>query len=125
MPQIGAPGLGQPARQVERRLPAELHDHALRLLGLDDVQHVLERQRLEVQPVGGVVVGADRLRVAVDHDRLVAQVAQREAGMDAAVVELDALADAVRPAAQDDRPCGRSVGAASSLGLVGASTDRA
>src|SRR6478609_8937192 len=45
--------------------------------------------------VGGVVVGGDRLRVAVDHHGLVAGVAQREGGVDAGVVELDALADAV------------------------------
>ena len=67
----------------------------------DDLQHVLERQRLEVQPVGGVVVGGDGLRVAVDHDGLEAVIAQRHRGVHAAVVELDALPDAVadrRPA---------------------------
>ena len=58
--------------------------------------HVLERQRLEVQPIGGVVVGRDRLRVAVDHHRLEAFLAEREGGVTAAVVELDALADPVR-----------------------------
>ena len=65
-------------------------------------EHVFERQRLEVQPVDGVVVGRDRLRVAVDHDRLEPLFAQREGGVTAAVVELDALADAVRAAAEDD-----------------------
>ena len=69
---------------------------------LDDVEHVLERQRLEVEPVGRVVVGGDRLRVAVDHDRFHAELAQRERGVDAAVVELDPLADAVGARAQDD-----------------------
>ena len=68
---------------------------------VDDLEHVLERQRLEVQPVRGVVVGGDGLRVAVDHDGLEAVLAQRERRVHAAVVELDALADAVRPAAQD------------------------
>ena len=43
------------------------------LLGVDDLEHVLERERLEVQPVGGVVVGRHRLRVAVDHDGLEAR----------------------------------------------------
>ena len=37
------------------------------------------RQRLEIEPVGGVVVGRHRLRIAVDHDGLVAGLAQREA----------------------------------------------
>ncbi len=40
-------------------------------------EHVLERQRLEVQAVGGVVVGGDRLGVAVDHHRVAAGRAHR------------------------------------------------
>ena len=45
--------------QVQRRLAAELHDHAVRLHPVADVQHVFGRQRLEEQMVAGVVVGAD------------------------------------------------------------------
>ncbi len=71
-------------------------------LGGDDLEHVLGGQRLEIQPVGGVVVGRHRLRIAVDHDGLEAGVVQREAGMAAAIVELDALADPVRAAAEND-----------------------
>ena len=37
-------------------------------------QHVLQGQRLEIELIGGVVVGGNRLRVAVDDDRLKAQV---------------------------------------------------
>ena len=74
----------------------------LRALGVDDLEHVLGGERLEIEPVGGVVVGRHRLRIAVDHDGLVADSLQREGGMAAAIVELDALADAVRPAAEDD-----------------------
>ena len=81
-------------------------------LGVDDLEHVLEGERLEVEPVGGVVVGGDRLGVAVDHDGLEAGVAQREGGVHAGVVELDALADPVRPGAEDDT-VGRSRGATS------------
>ena len=82
--------------QLERRLPAELHDHAAGPLALHDVHHVLEGERLEVEPVGRVVVGGDRLRVAVDHDGFHAGLAQGEGGVDARIVELDPLADAVR-----------------------------
>ena len=71
------------------------------VLALVDVQHVLERERLEVEAVAGVVVGGDGLGIRVDHDGLEAQFAQREAGMDAAVVELNALPDAVGAAAED------------------------
>ena len=97
-------GIGQRPGQVQRRLPAELHDHAVGLHPVADVQHVLGRQRLEEQQVAGVVVGADGLGIRVDHDRLDAQLAQGEAGMAAAVVELDSLADAVGSAAEDDHP---------------------
>ena len=72
-----------------------------RLLALDDLEHVLERERLEVQLVRHVEVGRDRFRIRVDHDRLVSLLAQRDHGAHAAVVELDALPDAIRPAAED------------------------
>ncbi len=87
-------------RELQRRLPAVLHDHAERLLLRDDLEHVLERDRLEVQPVARVVVGRDGLGIAVDHDGLVAVVRQRHRGVHAAVVELDALPDPVRAAAE-------------------------
>ena len=90
------------ARELQRRLPAVLYDHADGLFLVDDLQHVLQRQRLEVQPVAGVVVGGDGLGVAVDHDGLEPVLAQCERRMHAAVVEFDALPDAVRPAAQHD-----------------------
>ena len=89
------------AGQLERRLPAERHDHPVRPLGGEHVEHVLLRQRLEVQPVGRVVVGRHRLGIAVDHHRLEAGLAQRERRVHAAVVELDALADAVRTGTED------------------------
>ncbi len=89
------------AREVERRLPAELHDHPLGLLALDHVKHVLERDRLEIESIGGVVVGRDRLRIAIQQYRLDARVLDREGGVARAVVELDPLADADGTAAQD------------------------
>ena len=98
----GHAGVAQGPGQIERRLPAKLHDHAVRLDAIANVQHVLGRQRLEKQQVGRVVIGRDGLRVRVDHDRLDAQFAQGEAGVAAAIVELDSLADAVRAAAEDD-----------------------
>ena len=88
-------------RQIQRRLPAKLHDHALRLLALHDRQHVFQRQRLEVQPVRRVVVGRHRLRIAIHHDRFVAVFAQRKRRVAAAIVELNSLRDAIRPAAQN------------------------
>ena len=71
----------QLGRELQRRLPAKLDDHAeqlaLRLLALDDFEHVLGGQRLEIEPVGRVGVGRDRLRVAIDHDGLEAPAPSR------------------------------------------------
>src|SRR5690606_14937375 len=87
--------------QFERRLPAVLHDHALRLFLVDDLQHILERERLEVQAIRRIVVGRDRFRIAIHHDRLEARFAQRQRRMHAAVVELDPLTDSIGAAAED------------------------
>ena len=97
-------GGGQRPGQIQRRLPAELHNHAVRLHTITDVQHVFGRQRLEEQQVARVVVRTDRFRIRVDHDRLDAEFAQRETGVAAAVVELDALPDPIRPAAENHDP---------------------
>src|SRR3546814_2063881 len=52
----------------------------------DLLDHVLGGQRLEIQPVRGVVVGRHGLRVAVDHDGLEAGLRERVGGMHAAIV---------------------------------------
>src|SRR5581483_1563897 len=95
-------GLFDRVRQLERRLPAELDDDALGLLALADREHRLRVERLEVQAVRRVVVRRDRLRVAVHHHGLVAELTEGRDGVHAAVVELDALPDPVRPRAEDD-----------------------
>ena len=106
VPRIGTPASRKHVGELQRRLAAELHDHAgqrafFLLLG-HDLQHVFGGERLEIEPVGGVVIGRDGFGIAVDHDGLIALRRQREGGMAAAIVELDALADAVGAAAQDD-----------------------
>ncbi len=108
----------QRTADLQRGLPAILHNHALGLLDTDDFQHVFQGYRLEVQAVGRVVVGGDGFRVAVDHDGLVAVFAHRQRGVHTAVVELDALSDTVGAATQDhDFVAARRVGLA--LFLVG------
>ena len=69
---------------------------------LEHGQHSLFVERLEIEPVGGVVVGRDSLRIAVDHHGLEALSAETLGGVDAAVVELDPLPNPVRATAQDD-----------------------
>src|SRR5208337_2487270 len=87
--------------QIERGLTAELDDYPLGLDPLADVEHVLDRERLEEQAVRGVVVGADGLGVGVDHHHLEAVGLECEGGLAAAVVELDALANPVRTSTQN------------------------
>ncbi len=94
-PEYRNAGFLQPGRQLQRGLATELDYHALGLLDLTDPEDVLERQWLEVQAIGGVVVGRDGLRIAVDHHRIATRLAHRLRGVHAAVVELDPLADAV------------------------------
>ena len=92
----------QCAGKLERSLAAILHDDADGLLNVHDLEHILEGNRLEVEAIRGVVIGRDCFRIAVDHDGLEAVLAQRQRCMHAAVVELDALPDAVRAAAEHD-----------------------
>ena len=82
-------------------MSAELHDRAFRLLLVVNTQNIFDGERLEVQLVRSVVVGRDGLRITVDHDGLIAFISKCERGVDTAVVELDALADAVGAAAEN------------------------
>src|SRR5262249_55934634 len=85
----------------ERGLAAELDDDAIGLFGIADVEHVLEGERLEIEAIAGVVIGGDGFGIAVHHDRFDAKLLEREGGVAAAVIELDALADAVGAAAEN------------------------
>src|SRR5713226_10398594 len=88
-------------RKLQWGLTPELDDRSHRLFALGHLQDVLDRQWLEIEAIGSVVVGGNGLRVAVDHHRFVACPTQRKRGMDAAVVELDSLADANRTAPEN------------------------
>ena len=88
--------------QIQRSLPAELDDDALGLFLLHNVHDVLKGQRLKVEPVRGVIVRGHGFRVGIDHDGHDSGVAQGKGGVAAAVVKLDALTDAVGPAAKNE-----------------------
>ena len=87
--------------QIKRRLPAKLHNHPDWFLLFVDVQYVLERQRLKIKFVRSLVIGRDGLRIGVNHDRLISQLLEGKRSMDAAIIELDALANAIRTAAEN------------------------
>ena len=84
-------------RERDGGLAAEGDYDADGLLHVDDLQHVLSRERLEIQPVGGVVVRGDGLGVVVDDDDVVAHGLERPHAVDGRIVKLDALPDADRP----------------------------
>ena len=92
---------GEHAGELERGLTAETHNEVIGLFALDHIHDVFVGERFEVEPVARVVVRRNRLRVAVDHDGLETGVAECIGGVDAAIVELDALADAVGPRPED------------------------
>jgi hypothetical protein len=100
VPMIGTPLASRSRASLSGVWPPNWTMTPNRLFDGDDLEHVFQRQRLEVQAIRGVVVGRHGLRIAVDHDRLVAVFAHGQRGMHAAVVELDALADAVRTATE-------------------------
>ena len=68
---------------------------------MEDFEHIFKRERLEVQPIAGVIVRRHCFRVAVDHDGFVAGFAQGQGRMNTRVVEFNALANAVGPTTQD------------------------
>ena len=108
-PQQGHPAGGQRSGEVERRLATERDDRRQEVraigtwrFGIDDAADAFGVQRLEIEPRRGVEVGRDGLRVRVDHHRRPAVAAKRVGRLDGAIVELDALADADRTAADDE-----------------------
>ena len=86
-------------RQLDGCLAAEGHNHAKRFFNSDDVKHIFRRERLEVQAVGRVEIGAHRFGIVVDHHNRIALPFQRPDTVHGRVVKLNALADADRPAA--------------------------
>ncbi len=92
----------QRLRQIDGGLPAQRGDDAIRMLKMDDVHHVLRRQRLKVQLVRRCVVGRNGFGVVVDDDCLVAHFPDGMHRVDGGVVELHALPDADGSRAEDN-----------------------
>ena len=77
-------GIFKALGESEWCLATELHDDAydgsLSLLGIDNFQDVFARQGFEIETIGGVVVGGDGFRVAIDHDRFETGVGESQCG---------------------------------------------
>ena len=90
----------QGSRQFQGCLTTKLHDHALGLLQIDNLQHILQRHRLEIQAIRGIVISGDGLRITVDHDGFIAIFTHGQRRVHAAVIEFNTLADAIGATAQ-------------------------
>lgn len=67
-----------------------------------DLHDVLEGQRFEVQSVGSVVVSRHGLWVTVNHHCLIPDTRQLQSSVNTGVVELNTLANTVRPRTEND-----------------------
>ena len=103
---VGADDVHAQIRQrlgkIDGRLAAQGGDDALGLFLLHHIHHVLHRQWLKVQLVGGGVIRGNGFGVIVDDDGLVACVFDGLDGVDGGIVEFYALADADGAGAEDD-----------------------
>ena len=92
----------EPHSKVIGDLTTCRQDRTVRLLQVNDIQHPLQRQLIEVEPIRHIVVGADRLGVVIDHDGVVALLLDRLEGRDTTPVKLDRATDVVRSGTKHD-----------------------
>jgi len=91
-------------RQIERRLAAEGGENRIGFLDLDYLLKHLDRERLDVRPIGRARIGHDRGRVGIDEYHPVAVLPEGLAGLGAGIVEFAGLPDDDRAGAdQEDR----------------------
>ena len=77
-------------------------DDTVRLFKVDDVQHSLEGEFIEVEAVAHVIIGGNGLRVIVDHDGTIALTTDGVQCLNATPVELHTGADAIGTRAKHD-----------------------
>ena len=95
-------GVGEGNGEVEAGLAPKGREKAVRLLAGDDALDHLDGQGLDVDDVGGLLVGHDRGRVGVDEDREHAFFSQGATGLGAGVIELRRLPDDDRPGTENE-----------------------
>ena len=94
-------GLMQPGREIERCLTAELYNNPHRFFRLHNMQYIFQRQGFKIEFIGGIIIGADRFGITVDHDAFNAFFVQRKRCVHTTVIKLNSLADTVWTATQD------------------------
>ena len=91
---------GQRTCQVNSGLTTKLHDNALGLLFIDNIQHILHSQGLKVQLVSNIEVSGNGFRVVINDNGFVTKLLQGPYAMYGAIVKLYALTDTDRTRAQ-------------------------
>ena len=87
--------LVQTHRQVIRDLASGRDNHTVRILQFENIHYTFECQLIEVKAVAHIVVGRNRFRVVVDHNRAPTLLADRVERLHTAPVELYRATDTV------------------------------
>ena len=105
--------LRETMREIQRCLPTKLHDrandsptaisaiNAAAIQPLDHIEHILKREWFKEQEIACVIICRNRFRIRVDHHAFKAHRLTGKRGLAAAVIELDALTDAVGSTAKN------------------------
>ena len=66
-----------------------------------NTEHVFDGKRFKIKFVGGVVIGGNSLRIAIDHNGFIACLTNSECRMHAAIIEFNSLSDPVWTSAEN------------------------
>ena len=88
--------LHQTLRQLDRSLSAKLHHRAVGFLHVDNILHILRRQRLKIEFIRYVEIGTDCLRIVVDDNRFISLFCKSPCCVHGTIIKLNSLPDANR-----------------------------
>ena len=94
------PHLHQALCQFDSCLAAKLYNGAVRFFQPDNVFHILRSQRFKIQLIRYIKIRADRFRIVIDNNCLIARPGKRPGGMDRTIIKLNSLADPDRTGPQ-------------------------
>ena len=86
--------------QLNSCLSSKLHDCPVRLFNVNNTLHILRSQRLKIQLVCNIKVGADGFRIVVDNDGFIALPAEGPCAVNRTEVKLNTLPNTDRAGAK-------------------------
>src|SRR3989344_6684203 len=87
--------------QIIRNLTTRGYHHAIWIFELDDIEHALKREFVEVEAIRHVVIGRDGLGIGIDHDRAATLCTQRFERLYARPVEFNGATDCIGSGAKN------------------------